>query len=102
MRTRRGRFACYSGNDRRVVAGLEYLVVVADLPAMSASWKRLGPVGVGARQRRAHASRPMPFEPSCIGFNSTRTAGLEAAADKDLAHAIDLRDLRDRMESAMS
>ena len=91
---RRAGLLVIAGNDRRVVAGLEYLVVVADLPAMVRVLESaFGPVGVGARQRRAHSLQADAVRAQLHRVQFDAHSGAGAAADKDLAHAIDLRDL---------
>ena len=91
---RRASLFVIAGDDGRVVAGFEYLIVVADLPALAGILKgALGPVGVGPGKRRAHRLQPHAVAPSCMGFNSTRTAGVELPPTKTLAHALNLRNL---------
>ena len=91
---RRAGLLVVAGDDGRIVAGLENLVVVADLPAMVRVLKgALGPVGVGVGQRGAHRLQADAVRAQLHGvqLDAHRRAG--AAADKNLAHALDLRDL---------
>ena len=91
---RRAGLPVIAGDDGRIVAGLEDLIVVGDLPAMACILKRaFGPVGVGVGQRRAHRLQADAVVAQLHGVQLHAHGGAGAAADKHLAHALDLRDL---------
>ena len=91
---RRAGLRVVGDDDGRVVGSLENLIVVIDLPAMlTVVEASLGTVGVGGCKRGANR-----FETDAIVRELHRVefdahCGLRAAADKDLADALDLRDL---------
>ena len=100
---RRAGLPVIAGDDGRVVAGFEDLIVVADLPAMVGVLKApLGRLALASASAVRTASRPMPLAPNCMGFNSTRTAGLELPPTKTWPTPSICEIFCARMESAMS